>query len=219
MTALPRPRTASMRPTGRDGNRRWQLPGRVRSRPRRERRRVGGCDGGRASGRAAGRRGQRGPGPSVVRGYDSRERWRRQLRRPLVDVVGVETDGYFGQAAAPVGDLDGDSAPDLFVFAGRENGPGVDVGGVYFAPGSGAAPTPLEYLGEPAGHEHGRAMTLFDITGDGIDDLVLGSPADVYAPNSGLYAGSTTAFSGVGKGVFSREGQALWGAGHRLRRL
>ena len=128
----------------------------------------------------------------------------------IIDVAGIEAESYFGQAAAPVGDLDNDGRMDLVVLAGRANAYGLATGAVYFAPGSGAVPTQLDMPGEASGHEHGRGMTVFDATGDGIEDLLVGSPDNADAARSGIfYVGSTTAFEGLGSGRLATKGATL----------
>ena len=129
--------------------------------------------------------------------------------RPLMDVGGVENEEYFGQAAAPLGDVDGDGIPDAFVYAGRTDAVGSEVGAVYLAPGSGAPPIALELPGEPAGHQHGHGMALFDTDGDGQRDLVVGSPFNAYVPTAQLQQGSTIAFSRLDDGQFAPTGKAF----------
>ncbi|MBX2798535.1 MAG: VCBS repeat-containing protein [Myxococcales bacterium] len=133
----------------------------------------------------------------------------------LVNVGGPEAESYFGQAAAPVGDVDGDGSVDLVAWAGRSHGPGAFVGRVVFAPAEGAF-AELNAPGQAAGNDHGRSMTVMDVDGDGREDLLVGSASDVDLERKRLYAGQVYRFDGQGEGVFSQVGapHGLAHAGH-----
>lgn len=135
---------------------------------------------------------------------------------PSAEVVGSEVGSWFGQAVAALGDGTG----DLVVLAGRTDAGGIDVGSAHQAALDGTL-RDLELAGEPAGHDHGAAVALFDADGDGSLEPVLGSPGDGSATR-GIVTGSVHAFGSspapVGDGrpdrdSFDRQGAALAAAG------
>ena len=96
---------------------------------------------------------------------------------PTLDLGGDEVDGWFGQAAAPVGDLDDDDLTDFVVLSGRADNGGLDVGAAALVMGD-AEKVDLQLPGEPAGHEHAAAIAFADVQGDRSDGILLGSPED-----------------------------------------
>lgn len=110
-------------------------------------------------------------------------------------VIGAEAnDGLGGgvNGGVEIGDVTGDGIADLVVSAGTADGPAntrPDVGQVYVLRGGAgltglidlglAPPTQLvaTIVGDAAG-DNARILTLGDLTGDGIADLVIGSPGN-----------------------------------------
>lgn len=131
------------------------------------------------------------------------------------EAAGPEPEGWFGQAAAPVGDVDGDGLVDVVVLAGRTDDDGIDVGGVFLARGDGDVDW-LGMAGEAAGHEHGAAVAVFDLNGDGIGDAVLGSPGDgddTDILTGSVHAVGSTVRFGVDADATDRQGAALASSG------
>ncbi|MBT9556550.1 MAG: FG-GAP repeat protein [Myxococcales bacterium] len=104
---------------------------------------------------------------------------------PLRFVAYGATNDRFGQSAAILPDLDGDGTTDLFVFSGRNDELGANVGRAFYVRGgpvegeSGPLPAvvPLDLPGVGAGSNVGRGAAIVpDLDGDGYSDLVYGAP-------------------------------------------
>ncbi len=137
---------------------------------------------------------------------------------PLLAFYGDEANTYWGQQVALVDDRDGDGWPDAAIIEGQANDDGTDVQRPVFV-GSAGGETNLSPTGGPAGHEHGRAVALFDVDADGTLDMVVGSPEDG-DPVFGSATGRLTWFRGNGGG-FASNGTAFGdtltrGSGDRL---
>jgi len=111
---------------------------------------------------------------------------------PTRKIFGLANGDRFGLGAAVLGEVDGDGAPDLAVFAGFEDSLGWDVGRPFYVSGATGAATPLDLPGEAAGKRIGDSMAVVpDVDGDGLDDLFVGAPgaphrADLMRSGEGL---------------------------------
>jgi len=132
---------------------------------------------------------------------------------PWASYVGETSGDFFGQALAPLPDLDGDGTPEMFVHAGRSDVVGVNVGLPYIAWSDGSLAS-LDMPGGPAGHDHGRGVVLFDADADGELDLLVGSPEDG-DPDLGNATGAVTMFAGVGGDAFDAVGVRIGDYGTR----
>ena len=129
------------------------------------------------------------------------------LGEPLFELIATRhrNDGHFGEVVAPVGDIDGDGAPELFVGA-----PGDHRDGEVWPPGrawlfSGASGAVLDSLDLPLGG--GRRDAQFgydvagvgDVSGDGVPDLLVGAPGveDHECSGCPLISGRAFVFSGA----------------------
>lgn len=136
------------------------------------------------------------PGAGAVYLYASAAR-----TDPTTVLQAVAPNDAFGSALA-VGNLDGDSAPDLVVGApGAWSG----AGSVYVYLDQALDPTQIGY-GEPSlelragtnGARFGTTLLLADLDGDGLDDLIVGAPS--YDPTASgtktIQAGAAWMFDG-----------------------
>jgi hypothetical protein len=107
-------------------------------------------------------------------------------------IDGVDAMGAAGLSLAADGDLDGDGYGDLVIGAPYAT---ANKGTVYLLPGGpdafvGAhslADAAVQISGEMAGDTFGWTVTVGDVTGDGVLDLIVGAPlADSTTPDAGL---------------------------------
>jgi hypothetical protein len=101
----------------------------------------------------------------------------------------LETNGW---SVASAGDIDGDSRGDLVIGHGLDDRHGSDAGCVWvvFAPMSGNVllnNADIDIMGDQAGDKAGWGVAAGgDVSGDGIDDLLIGAPGeDEGAPEGG----------------------------------
>ncbi len=108
----------------------------------------------------------------------------------LISDVGGEAFANLGTAVAGLGDLNGDSIPDLAVSAPFEDANGMDAGVVYLYSGATFALI-RSHVGTAAGDRLGLALlNAGDADGDGDDDYAIGT----FYTNAGL--GSVEVISG-----------------------
>lgn len=108
-----------------------------------------------------------------------------------------------GSALGVIGDLDGDGRPEIMGFSHYARRFGPDVGEPLLFYGDDMTPTlPLDMGGEAAGMRFGwTAAIVGDVSGDGVEDLVVGAPesgVDGMGRLSGeayLYLGSASGFA------------------------
>jgi hypothetical protein len=80
-----------------------------------------------------------------------------------------------GQALALVGDVDGTGDPEVAVLAGRDHALGVSLGALYTRGLWGVERGPIGLPTLASQHGFGQALAWIDVTGDGLDDLVVGA--------------------------------------------
>jgi hypothetical protein len=97
---------------------------------------------------------------------------------PTTVLPGDLAGDRFGTALTVVPDLDGDRRPEWVVLAGYADLYGPDYGVPLYVPGDAAAPrAPLELESAASGAQFGwDAAVVGDVTGDGLEDLVVGAP-------------------------------------------
>ncbi|MED4955250.1 glycosyltransferase [Paenibacillus macerans] len=101
------------------------------------------------------------------------------------------------------GDVDGDGKPELIVSAPLYSGADMTRNGRVLVFRGGSAPM-FESRGKRSYDEHGRKVAAFDLDGDGIADLVIGSPK---AGGEFTRGGAVTAYNLVsGELVMEKEG-------------
>ncbi|MFK7926558.1 MAG: FG-GAP-like repeat-containing protein [Myxococcota bacterium] len=118
-----------------------------------------------------------------------------------VVAIGEKREAFMGQAVGFAGDVDGDGLGDLFAFSGRDSTYGVELGTGFQVRGSMDEPEPVELPVIASGHGYGSSMALFDVTGDGQKDVVMGAPgfglAAVGEKPLGANSGAVFAYAGA----------------------
>ena len=120
---------------------------------------------------------------------------------PTQIVGGFNAGDRIGTAFGVLGDIDGDTVPDLFALAGLADDYGRDVG-VPQVITRGAEPTytNLALPGAPSGMQFGFAADIVgDINADGFPDLVVGAPVAT-SPERGLRTGRVHIYLGHASG-------------------
>lgn len=108
----------------------------------------------------------------------------------------------FGTRFEVLPDMDGDGAPDLFVYSARHELHGIHIGTPFFVSADPAIPpVPLENPGDSAGQRGGEDVALIgDVNGDGFEDALVGVPEFDNAGNR-INSGMVQVFSGSAGGV------------------
>jgi hypothetical protein len=107
--------------------------------------------------------------------------------------------GLFGFSVSGIADIDGDGAGDIIVGAWHESPPGNPSSAGRAHVYSGASGDLLYTLASPnqtvGGYFGVSVSSVYDVNGDGIDDIVVGAPGD--PPSGPVAAGRAYIFSGV----------------------
>ncbi len=137
---------------------------------------------------------------------------------PLADadarLAGLEEGDWTGSALASA-DVDADGIGDLLV--GAPNYGETSSGTVYVVRGPVSGPTDLtdadaRWIGASTGEGAGTAIVMGDLTGDGLDEIVVGAAC---ASIAGLYSGAVYVVPGHATGVMSlARADARWIGGH-----
>ena len=117
---------------------------------------------------------------------------------------GADPGAQFGDAAALLGDIDGDGLAELATMVARDDSLGYRVGRPWVLT-SAEEPviTMLDWQGSPAGIEFGRgADVVGDVTGDGFPDLVVGAPQADWV-GRGIDIGAAYLYEGTAEGGFA----------------
>jgi hypothetical protein len=113
----------------------------------------------------------------------------------MASIAPAPTDGFLGRRMVGLGDRDGDGYGELLISAHRESPANSGPARVYYFTGpllgtiaAGAASAVVQ---APAGSDFGASLSVgCDATGDGAEDLLIGSPGSEFA---GLGSGSVFA--------------------------
>ncbi len=128
-------------------------------------------------------------------------------------MIGAAANDHFGFSVASAGDVNGDGFADMIVGAIYNDLAGVDAGRAYvFYGGPGADVVPdLMLTGEAAGDIFGYwVASAGDVTGDGIDDLIVGAPGN---DAGGVTAGRAYLYNSNRYFLLSPNGGETWNVG------
>lgn len=89
---------------------------------------------------------------------------------PAYRFVGGLGEGRLGQAVGGAG------RGGVLTLAGHDSTYGIESGALYYMSTGNPSPRLLDTPGQPAGHEFGRALALYDVDGDGTREFLLGGP-------------------------------------------
>lgn len=104
--------------------------------------------------------------------------------------------GAFGSSIAALGDIDGDAVPDLLIGSPDDTLLEVEGCGTALVVSGDTGASLYKFFGhEPNAHAGAAVASLGDTDGDGLPELLLGTPGDV-VPGVGA-AGSVAAYSGT----------------------
>gem|GEM_PF-1960236 len=138
---------------------------------------------------------------------------------PSFTLAGAHTNDRFAESVAVAGDVTGDGIVDIWVHAGLDDDYGFNVGVPSLASfvdgdGDGVRERTLRVTvdepGDGGGAEFGRGGAFVgDVTGDGLEDLVVGAPEDTLDPQ-GVSTGSVHLYHGRGDGRFATSPSATY---------
>lgn len=130
-----------------------------------------------------------------------------------IAITGFTPGAYFGYSVSGAGDINGDGIDDLIVGASRGSGDNNDATGAAFVVFGSLSPFPTDFdlttldgtngfkiLGENDSEDTGFSVSgVGDVNGDGIDDLIVGSPGayvlGLSAGKAHILFGDTAPFS------------------------
>ena len=131
---------------------------------------------------------------------------------PRFTIAGNSNSDRFAEAVSYLGDVNGDGIGDVWTHAALDDDFGFNVGVPFVASyvdtnGDGVADRTarisVDEPGDNGGSEFGRGGAIVgDVTGDGLEDLVLGAPEHVLDPQ-GTSTGSIHLYLGRANGTFS----------------
>jgi hypothetical protein len=144
----------------------------------------------------------------VIRIYPGRANALPDPMAAPIEISGATADDRIGASVDIVPDVDGDGSADLIAFSAYADAGGADVGAPFIV--TTADPpvlTELEQPGEPVGNYFGYGAAIVgDVTGDGIEDLVVGAPQ---TSSNGRLSGTAFLYRGTASGFETQPALTL----------